>query len=98
MRRATVTDLKNRLSYYLRLVKQGETIEICSHAVPIARILGVEGVEEGEAGADDRLRQLVRDGVVSRARKRPSRQLMKKKPVPCAGDPVRALVEERGDR
>ncbi|MHC4974258.1 MAG: type II toxin-antitoxin system Phd/YefM family antitoxin [Planctomycetota bacterium] len=95
MRRATVTDLKNRLSYYLRLVKRGETIEICSHSVPVARLLGVE---ETETNADDRLEQLVRDGVVSRARKKPSRRLVSKPPVPCDADPVRALIEERGDR
>jgi antitoxin (DNA-binding transcriptional repressor) of toxin-antitoxin stability system len=95
MRRVSVTELKNKLSKYLRLVKQGETIEVLEHSVPIAR---VERMGGGGAGADARLRRLVEDGVVSPARRQGAEDLLKKPAVPCAVDPARILVEQRGDR
>lgn len=94
MLRVSVTDLKNKLSRYLRLVKRGETIEVCERAVPIARLEGVGPRPEG----DDPLRRLVEDGVVTRASAGPQRKLLQLPPVPCAVDPVKVLVEERGDR
>jgi prevent-host-death family protein len=95
MLRVSVTDLKNKLSRYLRLVKRGETIEVCERAVPIARL---EGVATRPAEDDDPLRRLVKDGVVTHASAGPNRKLLQLAPVPCAVDPVKVLVEERGDR
>jgi len=95
MLRVSVTDLKNKLSRYLRLVKRGETIEVCERSVPIARLEGV-GPRPGEG--DDPLRRLVKDGVVTRAAAGPQKKLLQLPPVPCAVDPVKVLVEERGDR
>jgi len=95
MLRVSVTDLKNKLSRYLRLVKRGETIEVCERAVPIARL---EGVGPRPAEDDDPLRRLVKDGVVTPAAAGPNRKLLQLAPVPCAVDAVKVLVEERGDR
>ncbi|HEX5136482.1 MAG TPA: type II toxin-antitoxin system prevent-host-death family antitoxin [Planctomycetota bacterium] len=95
MLRVSVTDLKNKLSRYLRLVKRGETIEVCEREVPIARL---EGVGARAAEGDDPLRQLVKDGVVTLATAGPQRKLLQLAPLPCAIDPVKVLVEERGDR
>lgn len=95
MLRVSVTDLKNKLSRYLRLVKRGETIEVCERSVPIARL---EGVSPRPAEDDDPLRRLVKDGVVTLASAGPARKLLQLKPVPCAVDPAKVLVEERGDR
>jgi len=39
--RANVTEIKNRLSHYLRLVKGGEEIEIVDRKTPLARIVGI---------------------------------------------------------
>ena len=95
MRRVTVTELKNKLSQYLRLVKRGETVEVLEHSVPIARLqgLGERSVEGGEA-----LQRMVRDGIVSRAQKNADRELLESPAVPCDADPAKVLVEERGDR
>ena len=41
MVRANVTEIKNRLSHYLRLVKGGEEIEIVDRKTPLARIVGI---------------------------------------------------------
>lgn len=95
MIRTSVTELKDKLSKYLRLVKQGETIEIVERTVPIARI---EGIAEPGAGQDDLRERLIRDGIVSAARTRPDPRLLSVPPVPCRADPAAVLIEERGDR
>jgi prevent-host-death family protein len=93
MKQVSVTDLKNQLSRYLRLVKRGEIIEILEHSIPIARIESVHGESQG----NDHLERLRRDGIVLPAR-RSTPSALDEPPVPCRGDAVRAVVEERGDR
>ena len=39
MKRTSVVDLKARLSHFLRLVQQGDTIEVLSHHHAVARIV-----------------------------------------------------------
>lgn len=95
MQRVSVTELKSRLSQYLRLVKRGESVEILEHSVPIARITALRSAE---GGGEDDLARLLRDGVVSPARRPPDRAALARPPVPCRGDAVRALVEGRGER
>lgn len=38
MIRVRVTELENQLSKYLRLVKQGEVVEVLERGTPIARL------------------------------------------------------------
>jgi len=95
MKRVAVTDLKNRLSEYLRLVKRGETIEILEHAVPIARI---EAVRPADHRASDALDRLVREGLARAPEKRMTRSFWSFAPVPCSGDASGAVIEERGGR
>ena len=60
MKRATVTEAKNRLSALLAEVKGGETILIVERGIPIARIEPVPS-----AWSDDgRVERLVRMGVL----------------------------------
>ena len=94
MRRVAVTELKNRLSHYLRLVKRGIAIEVVERSVPIARI---EAVPLGKADVGAHLRRLERDGLILPPRQRPRRGLLKGKPVPCQADAVAILIEQRGD-
>lgn len=95
MRRVSVTELKNALSRYLRIVKQGETIEILERSVAVARIAAIRGSEVRD---DERLDRLARDGIVTKSRKPLDRTLLERPPLRCGGDPVRALVEARGER
>jgi len=95
MKRVTITQLKNGLSEVLRLVRRGETVEVLDRSVPVARISAIEAPREGD---DAVLARLVRDGIVTAARKRPSPGLWKRPPVRSTLDPVRILVQERGDR
>ncbi|MEK7867431.1 MAG: type II toxin-antitoxin system prevent-host-death family antitoxin, partial [Planctomycetota bacterium] len=90
-----VTDFKNRLSHYLRLVKRGETVELLERNRPVARLSRVEVPATAE---EDLLRRLQSDGIVTVPAGRPYTRLLAKPPLPCGGDAVRALIEERGDR
>lgn len=95
MKRIAVTDLKNRLSEYLRLVKRGETIEILERSVAIARI---EALPPASSSGKDRLARLVEDGIVHLPRRKLDPRFLQAPPVPCSGGAVDALIEERGDR
>jgi prevent-host-death family protein len=94
MRQVPVTDLKNKLSHYLRLVKRGETIEVLERSVPIARLSAVSGPELDRAS---RLARLVKEGVIHPGGK-PFLSFLETPPVHSKVNPVRALIEERGSR
>ena len=44
MLQANISDIKNRLSYYLKLVRGGEEIEILDRKTPVARIIHISQV------------------------------------------------------
>lgn len=46
MIQANISEVKNRLSYYLKLVRGGEQIEILDRKTPLARIVHVSGMLE----------------------------------------------------
>ena len=94
MIRVNVTDLKNQLSHYLRLVKRGETIEVVERSVPIAQLTRVEEVAQEQ----ELLSRLVSDGIVSPAFQPPNDDLLDLPAIPCKGDVVETLIEDRNDR
>lgn len=49
MRTANIGTLKNQLSAYLRLVRNGEEVIVCDRNVPVARILPYQPVEDFDA-------------------------------------------------
>jgi prevent-host-death family protein len=51
MIRANITEIKNRLSHYLRLVQGGEEIEIVDRKTPLARIVGISGLSSKGKGS-----------------------------------------------
>ncbi len=55
-----IKDLKNRLSYYLRMIKKGEKIVITEREKVIATIVPVERVDE-----DSKLLSLVKEGFAT---------------------------------
>jgi len=54
-----VRELKSRLSYYLRLAKAGESVEITERGVPIGRIVPTA------APIEDRMEAMARTGLVA---------------------------------
>ncbi len=77
--RVSIRELKSRLSYYLRLAKAGQTVEITERGTPIGRIVPVGVPVQHRLEAMARLGFLVRSEgklerrmPVARARKRGS--------------------------
>lgn len=91
MEKATISQLKNRLSAYLEKVKAGATVLVLDRDRPVARL---ERVEAGARPAD-RIARLERAGLVRRA-KRPL-HLARLRPAPPTArrSVLEALLEER---
>jgi prevent-host-death family protein len=83
---ASIGDLKNRLSYYLRKVKKGEKILITERDQVIATILPVERGEE-----DSRLLSLVKEGFATWKGGKPTGS---RHPVKIKGKAVSDIVLE----
>ena len=101
MIRATISEVKNGMSAYLRRVKSGESVLILEHRTPVARIVPVGFGAGGGRGADSvdedaKLARLERTGIVVR---RGSGS-----PLDVLGSPLRsgagvleALLDERSE-
>ena len=91
MKTAPVTELKNRLSHYLRLVRRGETVTVLDRGKPVAQLTPVPA-------ADDDLQRLAAEGVV-RLPVRPLTAAFWKRRRPVAAASVtNALIDDREDR
>lgn len=91
MERATISQIKNRLSAYLRKVRAGESILILDRDQPIARLERVESEDHPE----DRLRRLERLGLLRRSRRPLSAEALRSPGPKPKRSVVRALLEER---
>ncbi len=91
MEKATVSELKNRLSAYLRKVRAGESVLILDRNRPVARLERVEGGEHPE----DRLSRLARDGLVQRSTRPVPMDLLRSPPPRSKHSVLEALLQER---
>src|SRR5215831_10331662 len=93
MKKASITEAKNRLSALIDGLKGGSPVLIVDRGRPVARL---EPVTSGRE-PDGRLSRLIRDGIVRPSRGALSRELFTEQPPrPKAGvSAVRALIEER---
>jgi len=91
MEKATISELKNRLSAYLRLVKEGKTVLIFDRNQPIARMekVGSEGLSNAT------LTRLESKGVVNRATRPLPLELLRAPAPAVKNSVVAALLEER---
>jgi antitoxin (DNA-binding transcriptional repressor) of toxin-antitoxin stability system len=91
MEKATISEIKSRLSAYLKKVKAGQAILILDRDQPIARLERVEA----SAHPNDRLVRLERAGLLRRAH-RPVSVANLRGPTPRSSrSVVEALLEER---
>jgi antitoxin (DNA-binding transcriptional repressor) of toxin-antitoxin stability system len=95
MRFVGVRELKNRLSEYLRLIKQGESVLVTEHGVVIAELRqpGLSTAEERYPG----LASLVRRGIASSVHENVSSAYPRMQRLLPEGDALRLLDEARGD-
>jgi prevent-host-death family protein len=91
MNKATISQLKNHLSAYLRKVRAGQPLLVMDRDEPVARI---ERVEAGGA-ADDRLARLERAGLVRRASRPLDPDVVAGKGPKARKSVLQALIEER---
>jgi prevent-host-death family protein len=97
MIQVSVSEIKNRLSHYLRLVRGGEEVEILDRKTPVARIIHVSRAAPGKAEAPW-VKEVEQLGlVVGPQHKGYPRDFLAKKSLPAGGEPgvLRALLEER---
>lgn len=95
MQRVTVSELENRLSEYLRLVKGGEVLEVLEHSIPIARI---EGVRVPAHAPSQALERLLRGGLARGPVKPMEPGFWSFPAFPCSSDAARTVIDGRGDR
>jgi prevent-host-death family protein len=91
MKRASITEAKNRLSALLDRVRQGETIIIEDRGIPVAQLNPVTGRSAATDG--DRLARLERQGIVRPAASTvPSKLLLTPPPRPRRRTALSQLV------
>jgi prevent-host-death family protein len=95
MKKASITEAKNRLSALIDGLKGGDPVLIVDRGRPVARLEPVSSTGTSESAG--RLSRLIRDGVVRPSRTSPSRTLFETPPPrPKAGaSAVAALIAER---
>jgi antitoxin (DNA-binding transcriptional repressor) of toxin-antitoxin stability system len=93
MIQATISQVKNRLSAYLRLVKAGETVLIMDRKTPVATLTPVTGAN----ALEPKLERLIAAGVVARGEPPMSGESRKIIPTRLAEgvDVIATLLEER---
>lgn len=91
MKTAAVTDLKNRLSHYLRLVARGESVTVLDRGHPVARLTHIDA-------GDAELETLVASGL-ARPPLAPLPKDFFTRRLPRAKASVQqALLEDRAER
>ena len=99
MVRATISEVKNGLSAYLRRVKAGEAILVMERKTPVARIVPVGHGTEGIMDAVDRdakLARLVQAEVVTRHSSGSPLNIVRQ-PIGQGCGLLEAVLEERSE-
>jgi len=97
MKKASITEAKNRLSALIDGLKRGSPVLIVDRGRPVARLEPVTSL--GESEQDGRLSRLVREGVVRPGRTSLPRALFTARPPQLTRDAsaVATLLAERRD-
>jgi len=100
MIQVNISEIKNRLSYYLRLVRGGEQIEILDRNTPLARMIHVSQADT-ENNKTPWIKEMEQLGIVTPPKKKgfPLELLGRKKVILTPGNSepavLKALLEER---
>lgn len=93
MEKATISQIKNHLSAYLKKVRAGESVLILERDQPIARLERVAG----NAYPQDKLARLERDGLVRRSQQPVPIELLRTRAPKSKRSVLQALLEERSE-
>jgi prevent-host-death family protein len=91
MIKATISELKNQLSAYLKKVRAGETVLIYDRNEPIARLEAIEAASV----PDEHLNRLERAGVIRRGSGSFPPEIFRAPGPQVKHSVVEALIEER---
>jgi antitoxin (DNA-binding transcriptional repressor) of toxin-antitoxin stability system len=91
MEKATISELKNRLSAYLKKVRAGQSILIVDRDEPIARIERIAGGGK----ADDRVTRLERAGLLRRGKGTVDLGMLRRQAPRPGASVLDALVDDR---
>lgn len=91
MEKATISQLKNRLSAYLKKVRAGQSILILDRDQPVARLERVDS----EGRPEDRLARLERAGLLRRSTRSIPLKALHAPAARSKRSVVKALLEER---
>ena len=100
MIQVNISEIKNRLSYYLRLVRGGEQIEILDRNTPLARMIHVSQADT-ENNQKQWIKEMEQLGIVTPPKKKgfPPELLARKKATLTHAKEkpavLKALLEER---
>lgn len=94
MKTASISELKARLSEYIREVRRGGEIQVLDRGVPVARLTRPAA---GAVGRSDALRRLIADGAV-RAGTGKTSSILDVPPLKLPASLSEALRAERRDR
>lgn len=101
MIQVNISEIKNRLSYYLRLVRGGEQVEILDRKTPLARIIHVSQYSNNKDSETPWIKEMEELGIVTPPTKKryPPELLDRRKMVSTQekAEPgvLKALLEER---
>ena len=97
MKKASITEAKNRLSALIDGLKRGSPVLIVDRGRPVARLEPVTSL--GESEQDGRLSRLIREGIVRPGRTSLSSSLFTARPPRAKNDAsaVAVLLAERRD-
>lgn len=95
MKKASITETKNKLSALIDGLKAGSPVLIMDRGRPVARLEAVSAIGDGDE--DGRLARLTREGIVRPGRVRAPRTLFTDPPPKPArrASAVEALIDER---
>ncbi len=91
MKTAPVTDVKNRLSHYLRMVARGESVTILDRGRPVAQLVRVDT-------DDAELDTLVAAGLARPPTAALPKDFLTRKLPKATASVRRALLDDRDDR
>jgi antitoxin (DNA-binding transcriptional repressor) of toxin-antitoxin stability system len=97
MRAVGLKVLKNKLSEYVRLAQNGETILISDRDRVVAELVP-PGATRAPAVADARLADLIRNGLLTPALRPPGPPPPAGEAVTTLGELLRDLASDRGER
>lgn len=93
MEKVNIATLKDKLSHYLRAVRNGTRILVTDHGVPVARLVPLQ--DGGEESLAERIASLHEAGEIGHYCLEP--RFAKAKPLKLSGDLASRLIREDRD-